>query len=492
MKRMSRAAALAGILILAAAQLSGCVGPMKDLAGLGRRKIDSAREDSGGLSGLIGGLLGLDSKEKDSEGFLSEEGEDSGDSDGFHSGDGSEGSGGSVQVMSEEEFLWEYAKECLSEETDLTHYSEKNYMVPRVSDGWQGLFFGVNGMLEETEYEGILSEVVFDFDQDGHQELLILRMEPQTEPDIPCQATDLTASMYRLEGSEVIQADRIVLREGITIMQNAFRLDVFAKQTSDGTRLYAETDGTVFITADGQFWQLRAEEYRNGRFREVGSYNFEASAWEPSDVQACVDEARRCGLEVTELIETDRSILEQDRWTVPLASMERKVELTYDQYGSHEFQAGERMEFGYTQMRDETGGSRTVSLPAAPKVEEGVGAQTSSGTSVPSGQTGTSVPSSQTDTSVSPTQAAGEYILPNSSTELLTDAQIAAVPKDQRQMAINEIYARHGRRFNNPDIQQYFDSKSWYTGTIAPSSFKDSYLSEVERKNIEKLVAATR
>ena len=47
---------------------------------------------------------------------------------------------------------------------------------------------------------------------------------------------------------------------------------------------------------------------------------------------------------------------------------------------------------------------------------------------------------------------------------------------DECRLALNEIYARHGRKFNDPDYRAYFNSKSWYNGTIDPDDFDDTAL----------------
>ncbi|MCC8137573.1 MAG: YARHG domain-containing protein, partial [Clostridiales bacterium] len=56
------------------------------------------------------------------------------------------------------------------------------------------------------------------------------------------------------------------------------------------------------------------------------------------------------------------------------------------------------------------------------------------------------------------------------------------------QMAINEIYARHGRRFNKESVQEYFDSMSWYTGTVDPDDFDTAVLNTYETANIALLL----
>lgn len=77
-----------------------------------------------------------------------------------------------------------------------------------------------------------------------------------------------------------------------------------------------------------------------------------------------------------------------------------------------------------------------------------------------------------------------EYIVADSSSRELRASDLKGMNADQLQMAINEIYARHGRKFATKSIQKYFDAKSWYTGKIEPSKFDESSLSLTEGKNI--------
>ena len=47
----------------------------------------------------------------------------------------------------------------------------------------------------------------------------------------------------------------------------------------------------------------------------------------------------------------------------------------------------------------------------------------------------------------------------------------------------NEIYARHGRHFLEPELQQYFESQSWYQPRHVPGRFPISHLSHIEIRN---------
>ena len=50
----------------------------------------------------------------------------------------------------------------------------------------------------------------------------------------------------------------------------------------------------------------------------------------------------------------------------------------------------------------------------------------------------------------------------------------------------NEIFARHGRMFNNADLQEYFNSQAWYEPIYSPSQFDSmgNVLNDAEQKNV--------
>lgn len=81
-----------------------------------------------------------------------------------------------------------------------------------------------------------------------------------------------------------------------------------------------------------------------------------------------------------------------------------------------------------------------------------------------------------------------DYILPHSSEVLLSEADLAGMNYDRVQMAINEIYARHHRRFQLKEVQAYFDARSWYEGTINAADFNPASLSQLETTNIDLMV----
>ncbi len=84
--------------------------------------------------------------------------------------------------------------------------------------------------------------------------------------------------------------------------------------------------------------------------------------------------------------------------------------------------------------------------------------------------------------------ADSEYIFPESSDSYLSERDLFGMSDREAQMAINEIYARHHRKFASSDVQAYFDSKSWYSGTIEPSQFDSSVFNSFENANIQLLL----
>jgi len=79
-----------------------------------------------------------------------------------------------------------------------------------------------------------------------------------------------------------------------------------------------------------------------------------------------------------------------------------------------------------------------------------------------------------------PPPGRGAEILPQSNDRLLSNADLAGLTNWQCTLARNEIYARHGRPFNNDHIRAYFRSTGWYRPNPA---YRDSWLSATESRN---------
>ena len=82
----------------------------------------------------------------------------------------------------------------------------------------------------------------------------------------------------------------------------------------------------------------------------------------------------------------------------------------------------------------------------------------------------------------------GDYLLPDSDRKKLKESDLASLDRETLNLALNEIFARHGRKFSDPEIKAYFESKEWYKGTVSGSDFDESVLNSCETYNINLII----
>ena len=78
-----------------------------------------------------------------------------------------------------------------------------------------------------------------------------------------------------------------------------------------------------------------------------------------------------------------------------------------------------------------------------------------------------------------------DYILEGSDSRYVTESEVENLSEADLRLAKNEIYARHGRIFDSADLKKYFESKSWYKGTIKADDFDEGVLNKYEKSNID-------
>lgn len=78
-----------------------------------------------------------------------------------------------------------------------------------------------------------------------------------------------------------------------------------------------------------------------------------------------------------------------------------------------------------------------------------------------------------------------EYIFPESDIYEIYESELEDLSSWELRLARNEILARYGRKFSDQELQEYFNSCSWYEGTIDPEDFDINVLNEIEKNNID-------
>ncbi len=76
------------------------------------------------------------------------------------------------------------------------------------------------------------------------------------------------------------------------------------------------------------------------------------------------------------------------------------------------------------------------------------------------------------------------YVLYDSDYHYYTEDELSYLTAYGLQVARNEIYARHGIKFDDEDMREYFEDQAWYQGTIESSDFSDDLLNDYEKANI--------
>lgn len=80
-----------------------------------------------------------------------------------------------------------------------------------------------------------------------------------------------------------------------------------------------------------------------------------------------------------------------------------------------------------------------------------------------------------------------EYVFAESDTALIEQNDLINKTVLECRIAKNEIYARHGRKFNDESLQNYFNTCSWYDGETEPEDFDEQVLNDIELENLNIL-----
>lgn len=81
-----------------------------------------------------------------------------------------------------------------------------------------------------------------------------------------------------------------------------------------------------------------------------------------------------------------------------------------------------------------------------------------------------------------------EYVLEGSDSRYLSKSDLFGMTKEECRLARNEIYARHGRIFDDEKLREYFEACEWYYPSIQPDDFKESMLNKYEVANRDLII----
>lgn len=81
-----------------------------------------------------------------------------------------------------------------------------------------------------------------------------------------------------------------------------------------------------------------------------------------------------------------------------------------------------------------------------------------------------------------------EDLILSSATRVIAKEELEALSDNELYLLRNGVYALAGRLFNEEDLMSYYESFSWYEGTIPPNKFTRNDFNEFQKINIDIIV----
>lgn len=318
--------------------------------------------------------------------------------------------------------------------------------------------------------DGIIATCQRDLDKDGFDELLLLYTEGSKGSG--AGQNSIGVKVYSEKDGTVAEVGGLQYTDCFS-GYNSEDYMIGLKDLGDKRLLYTQAERSVYTWADGVSPEIRLYQYDGGSLKEI--YNVSTGGSDGSWWEGWQNDLRREGFALPSCT---------DRWApVDLTGEPGFEVLAYGECRTNEpswgLAGGTVQQWMLDNGRIE-GGIYGPGSDIVKRLNQGMTAYAGGG--APGG----SMPGGGTSGGMSGGgYSAGDYILPESSTRYLTRQDLYGLTKDQLRLARNEIYARHGRKFQTQEIQDYFNSKSWYTGTIEPKNFREEYLNIYEKENVK-------
>lgn len=307
---------------------------------------------------------------------------------------------------------------------------------------------------------GILAAVSMDFDGDGDEEIFCVSYEMSAQSDT---GKAIYFSILKNDGNSwKIQSEQEINYcnfQGIYVDESCLNTKMYNHEVSvflrkcDGEFEFYYEGYYTGIMADGEGWFFRGFRYANGvlnPIRETDELFYEGSEgfWDTFDSN--LEEYCTLGFAKT-TIGFDSLTADQNSDLYEVLRMKK--------------QGVNNNQLFYT-IDDE---SDTLSG----EIKENGG-----------------MPGTVSESSLS--EPGNEYLLPDVDARYLSENEIAAFNTEQLQLAINEIFARHGKYFQTEEIAAYFQSKSWYHPDVSKTDDQiTSEFNDYEKAN-EKMLESVR
>lgn len=316
--------------------------------------------------------------------------------------------------------------------------------------------------LEKTAYSGFLALKQVDMNWDGEEELLAIRIKNETNEEGIAENV-LLGEVYQYQGNKLQRLAQYELADNV-LSGNMVRTDVFLVQTDSGVLVCCEEKEVTSVLADGTYWSFRAASFDGTQFTEYGRSRMNGSSFSEEERADAWNAVNSLGLYPAQIV--DAPISDQVGNLELLNTVKRETTADYETI--HAFIAGSGeppMQYGetgfYSYINEGLENKINSQFVTALDIQEEAA-------------------------------ATADYVIPDSDSRYITQEDLNKLSEYEVLLARNEIYARHGRIFNNEELNEYFTSKSWYNPTVTGADFTEEYaasvFNEFEITNITTIV----
>ncbi len=300
------------------------------------------------------------------------------------------------------------------------------------------------------ELFGAIDYYIGDLDDDGNDEMLIIGLDEDDDVEY------LWLVVYEYENDEVVLADNFETGEKV-LEADGGNTFVFLYRDSNYPVIGIMTEDYYYTRADGMNIIFKALNYGDGEFTVAASEDYAGSDMEDNGLSK---ELRRNGIDISwdDLFEDDV----QDRVLKACdGQLLAEYNIVLDDQEDEDYMPVKLYRHVETKGYCNIGlDSKGVDKKNWKSLEGAEGSEDEN--------------------------ADDEYIFPDSSERLLTEADLRGMSDEELRRARNEIAARHGRKFADESLQKYFESKTWYEGTVDADEFnKKVRLNDIELKNMD-------
>lgn len=345
-------------------------------------------------------------------------------------------------------------------------YSKDNLIV----EYYDSNYLPEEGRLQQKSYNGFLALSQTDLDWDGTEELLAIRLKPDTD-EAGNTVNTLVAEIYQRKDNTLQRGTQYTLAENI-LAYDAARIDVFAVNGQSGQFICCEALDSASLLADGVTWSMRAAGYDGTSLYEVSDVSMSGSDFSEEDIAKARGAVNAVGLYPETVIRSSVA----DQYDLGLLCTIRRYLISDYENVQAAVSAGQAQQYGETWFKNYMNPNRENKFNKEFAVE----------LTESTVQTGTD---SADNVHYS---FDGDYIIADSDSRYITEEELGRLSADEILLARNEIYAKHGRIFNDAALNEYFRSRSWYQPSVAGSDFTDEYAASVfnayEITNISTLV----